>query len=203
LRAGCVVRDVSVARSMWGALEHPVVVLLGAAVAAMLLGGVYRAGQASWARLGMWVTILVGGLLAAAGFAIRTPREALIETCREMAFRVERGDLPGLRSFLAHDLDAEGRDREAFLAASERTLRTYHIEEPRLSGFNIELTDAHAATATFNAVCRVVTRSQVLDRLPTRWVLRFRREGETWVVTRIELVPSPTSPASNLREALP
>lgn len=148
--------------------------------------------------------------VAAAGLAgfvlqrtVQTPRERLIATCIEMADDVERGDLDRLADHLDLSLTAEGMDRERFLDAARRTLTHYHLEELRLARFEVTLEAEDRAVVVFDATCRVVTSSQVLDRILTRWRLNFLREGGEWRVRRIEMLPAPNSPLSKLSDVLP
>lgn len=148
--------------------------------------------------------------VAAAGLAglvlqqtVRTPRERLIAACIEMAGDVERGDLDRLADRLDPSLNADGMDRERFLDAARRTLTHYHPEEPRLARFEVTLEAEDRAVVVFDATCRVVTKTQVLDRILTRWRLNFLREGGEWRVRRIEMLPAPNSPLSKLSDVLP
>ncbi|MCG3132248.1 MAG: hypothetical protein FLDDKLPJ_03081 [Phycisphaerae bacterium] len=149
-------------------------------------------------------------VVAAAGLAglvlqltVQTARERLIAVCIEMAGDVERGDLDRLADRLDASLTAEGMDRERFLDAARRTLTHYHPEEPRLARFEVTLAAEDRAVVVFDATCRVVTSSQVLDRILTRWRLGFIQDGDEWRVRRIEMLPTPNSPLSKLSDVLP
>ncbi len=182
--------------------ESPMALILACLLAAMVLLAYARVRGSSGARRAVWgvVALLAAGLIVQN--AVVTRREQLVADCQDMARKVEAGDVRGLGAMLSPRLEAARLGREAFIEAVERTLARYHPEESRLAHFDVKFPEADGAVVEFEASCRVVSQREVLQRLHTKWRLRFELEGDAWKVTRIELVPMPTSPLSSLNDVL-
>lgn len=182
--------------------EHPIAWIVVCLLAALVLLAYARVRGSSGARRAVWgvVALLAAGLIVQN--AVVTAREQLVADCRDMARKVEAGDIAGIGSMLSPRLEAARLGREEFVQAVGRTLARYHPEESRLAHFDVTFAETDKAVVEFEASCRVVSQREVLQRLHTKWRLRFEREGDAWKVTRIELVPMPTSPLSSLNDVL-
>ncbi|MCC7293258.1 MAG: hypothetical protein IT449_14460 [Phycisphaerales bacterium] len=182
--------------------ESPIAWIVVCLLGVLALLAYARIRGSNGARRAMWgvVPLLAAGLIVQN--VVVTSREQLVADCRDMARKVEAGDIRGLGAMLSPRLEAARLDRKAFIEAVERTLARYHPEESRLAHFDVKFPDPQGAVVEFEASCRVVSQREVLQRLHTKWRLRFEMEGDAWKVTRIELVPMPTSPLSSLNDVL-
>ncbi len=145
-----------------------------------------------------------------------TPREQIIVLCRDLAAFVDDGDVEAIARHLAPDIDVEGRSRDELLDRVRDVLTRHRVDQPRLFGFEVVLPDAETAVAVFDATCRIRSPDALYDWLRTRWRVRFRcaesdtgashvaasATGTDWLVTQLEVLPTPLSPLRSLRELL-
>lgn len=157
----------------------------------------------SWRRTSTPARVVWGGfaalpLLIGLSVWVVTPRERIVQVCEELAEFVDEGNVTAIGLRLADDFALEDYDRQAFLARVERTLTEFHVDDPRLSGFRVELTDSAHGTVQFRASARVRSPDLVYDWIPSRWRLTVRRVGDEWCVSRIEALPVGPSGLGNV-----
>jgi len=150
-------------------------------------------------RASVWA-VLVGIGMIPACFAlsvlVETPRERVIAFCWELARAVDDGEVASIAEHIAEDFQTDGHDRSAFVERLEQTLTRFRVDHPRLRNFEVMFPTDESAVATLTATCGVRSVDAVFDHLPSRWRLTLRRDGESWLVVKIE--PIPTAPL-NLR----
>jgi len=168
----------------------------------MALVTVWRALRSCRSRWAVWIGVAALPVLLVVQHWVVTERERVIDLCVEMGGKVEQCDVDGIGEHLAPEFESAGLNHTGMLAALRDRLVRYHAEEVRLVHFGTDFSDPDRPTITFDASCRVTTRDQILDRLRTRWRLTLSRVGDAWMVSRIELLPSPGSPFSNLGDLI-
>ena len=149
----------------------------------------------SWRRTASTARVVWSGfaalpLLVALSASVVTPRERIVLLCKELGAFVDEGNVTAIGLRLTNDFALEDFDREAFLAHVERSLTEFHVDDPRLSGFGVELTEANHGTVEFHASARVRSPDLVYDWIASRWRLTVRRVGDEWRVSRIEALPA-------------
>ncbi len=156
----------------------------------------------------VWIGFAAIPALLILSTVVETPRERIIQVCRELADAVETvtqrpaGDIGVIGQHLAGSFEANGLDRTEVLDRAKAVFERYTIHDPRLRNFEVTLPQQDMGTATFNASCRVESQEGYYGYLPTRWRLRFRLLGDTWKVTRAEPIPIPPLNLRGLDEVL-
>lgn len=116
--------------------------------------------------------------------ATETPREAVRQTILDLAQALETNDLSQVLPFLASDAQALRQEAQQRLPLVEIT------EANVKSDLKVTFTetDQSAAEATFHAVimAKPKTGEVGLQRVPSRWVLSWVREGAAWKLTHYE-----------------
>lgn len=130
-------------------------------------------------------------ILLALNVTVVTTAERLEQICRRLAVAVDEGSIAEIRIHLADDFLADGLDREAFMRLVERALTRYRIESPQLSDLKVRFEGDSNANVELTASAYVQSADAVMDRLPTRWRIKYRSHGEAWLITAIEVVPIP------------
>ncbi len=133
---------------------------------------------------------------------IETPRESVVAFCWQLARAVDEGEVSAITSQLADDFQADGIDRAAFIERLEQALTRFRVDQPRLGRFEVAFPTERSATATLTATCRLRSADAFFDRLPTRWRLTLRRDGDSWQVVKIEAIPIPPLNLRDLRDSL-
>ena len=145
---------------------------------------------------------------------VATDREEIIAICRHLADAVEAGDVDAIGRQLTADCTVEDvsrsalakrdalTDRDAFLDAVEETLTRYHIWDVNLWRFELTFSGDNVGIARFHATARARSAELVYDRFTSRWQLTFRRSLDTWLVTRIEPLPTPHTDVLDLGRLL-
>lgn len=154
------------------------------------------------ARAVKWGFLVIVSLLAAS-LVVITDHEHVASECRLLAGFVERGDLPSVAERLAASFKAGDWDRTEFLDHVRQALHDYRFDHVRLSG--IAFDDRSAADVIgveFDAVCGVRSATVDVDRVRTRWRLRFRGDFGAWRVETIDPVPTPLSPIRSWRDGV-
>lgn len=124
-------------------------------------------------------------LLLITQWAVVTDREELIRQCEHMGDAVEAADQAAFVALLHADFKTDRYDRDSIGRALGRTLRLYKVEEASLRAFDVELS-GNAATVRFGSRCRLVTPEHIFPMLTSRWEIRFLREADQWLGTRID-----------------
>lgn len=171
--------------------ERPV--LPGAILALGVLFLLYRwanrrdtsSARAVWIGVGLMI------LAPTVSILVVTVREEIAEACEGLARAVDEGDVAAISEMLAPEFTAGGLDRAVFVERVERALTRFRVDQPRLWGYEIDLSSDGSAVATFSASAQLHGADGVWDRLPTRWKVSFRLEGRSWRAERIESVPVP------------
>jgi ketosteroid isomerase-like protein len=184
--------------------EEPLLLIPVLAVTLLVLAIVWSRRRTPGAWRALLAGLLAAPLLIIVQALVVTDREQIIRVCSQMADAVERGDVPAFAVHIADDFRAADGGggaftREDLLAALARSLARYHPEGVRLTGFQVT-TDGDSGTAEFSATARIVTSETAMDRVLSRWRLRFRRNDRAWQVIDIQPVPTPFWPFRSLRE---
>ena len=171
--------------------EHPIVfaVLGFIALAFFLVRWLFSKELAHGKALG--VTALFVSALIAVNLLVVTPRERIDASCRELGRLVDEGNVAAIDARLAQDFAAGELDRQAFLERATSTLTRTRIDLVRLHGVNVEIQDAHTATATLDARCNVRSSEGFSGAIPSRWRLEFVFREDDWLVRRVESIPVP------------
>lgn len=146
-------------------------------------------GQVSGKQI-LLSTVFTATLVAASWF-IETPREQIAATCRVLARLVDDGDINELERRLASDFEANGLDREAFLDRVSAMLSRTRLDHVRIRGIDVTLEGQRGAIATFDANCNIRSAEDFTAALPSRWRLRFEKDGEQWLLQQVESIPVP------------
>lgn len=161
----------------------------------------------SWRRTSTPARVVWGGfaalpLLIGLSTWVVTPRERIVQLCEGLAGFVDDGNVTAIGLRLTDDFLHEDYDRQAFLARMERSLSEFHVDDPRLSGFGVELSDSDHGTVEFHASARVRSPDLVYDWIASRWRLTVRRVGDAWRVSRIEALPAGPPALGNVLDRL-
>ncbi len=161
----------------------------------------------SWRRTqtaarAVWIGFAALPLLIGLSVWVVTPRERIVQLCEELGGFVDDGNVTAIGLRLTDDFALEDYDRQAFLARVERSLTEFHVDDPRLSGFRVELTDADHGTVQFHASAHVRSPDLVYDWISSRWRLTVRKVGDEWRVSKIEALPSGPPGLGNLLDWL-
>jgi len=175
--------------------------LFGAWMALQLVViGVWSWRRTRAANRAVWAGLIALPLLMLVSTLVETGREQLIATCRSLARNVERGEVWAIKSRLAPGFEAAQLDRAAFGERLEPALQRYAVGNVRLSRFGFAFDADDRATVALSASCNVRTADRFMNRVLTRWRVRFIRAGDEWLITSLEAVPTPFSPVRHLRD---
>ena len=167
-----------------------------------LLIAVWSWRRTSTAARVVWSGFAALPLLVALSASVVTPRERIVELCEGLAGFVDDGNVRAIGLRLTDDFVHEEYDRPAFLARVERFLTEFHVDDPRLSGFGVELTDANHGTVEFHASARVRSPDLVYDWIASRWRLTVQQVGDEWRVSRIEALSAGLPGLGNVLDRL-
>jgi hypothetical protein len=170
-------------------LEHPV--LPAIAFAAI---GAYCLWRAASERSRRSLAIGVGALLAAtlivvAGSTIVTPGEHAERTTRALVTCAESADVDGAMELFTADAVLNYGTREApsvsvrdIRAALESLRGRNRIESNRITQLDFATLDA--STGEVELSCSTAVPGSD-GAIPTRWILRVRRDGDVWRIDRL------------------
>lgn len=147
----------------------------------------------------VWSGFAALPLLMVVSTIVVTQREEVINLCRRLARAVEQADVAAIAHHIAPDFAAAGYDRDAFLDRLDQRLHQVRVQRPRLSSFDVTAADG-ATIVTFTAAAGVRAPDVPYQYLLTRWRIHLRRAPDTWHITRLEPVPTPTFPIRDLRQ---
>ncbi len=185
----------------WLLFESRIALLTALGLVEFVLLWIWARRRTRRTRRRAGVGLVVAGLLLSVQALVVTDREKIMAICREMACAVEEGAVDQVGRHVASDFAAGGVDRAGLLAGLTRMLTHVHIEEPRLSDFEVLVT-GNEAQVTFQARCRVASAELVEGGIISRWELTFRRVGDRWQVVAIQPLPTLGFPFQNLGEVL-
>ena len=130
--------------------------------------------------------LLAGLVLGPALFIVQhlvvTDREQIEANTRELAARVEAGDLDAIYALCAND--AVFSERGYFESQLERLLTRYEVTEARAGGFAVTL-DGDSATVRCGATCTVRGGHATGQTVPSRWELTYHKNGDQWLLSGI------------------
>ena len=172
-------------------------VLVGLEFTLIVLWSRWRSAKLS--RL-IWTVLAAIPILLVLGHLVVTQREQIIALCHQLASAVEAGDMAAIEERLAADFEAAGLGGADLVNRVEQTLTRHHVIKPRLRRFAVTFPTDGVGEVTFSALCRVESSEGYFDRLPSRWRLTLRQDGDTWEVTTIETLPVPPLHARSLHE---
>jgi len=157
----------------------------------------WRSGQITdrWRAVAV-LTALV--LAVAVNVLVVTPQERVIRQSSRLAETVAKANRSAFADLIATDFTAAaGRlDKAGLLAYFDLAVQRLRIEELDTGQFEATVTGARA-TVTFQATCRVVTESEIIPRLVTRWQIQFIHRSDRWLIQSIEPLPSRTVPLTS------
>ena len=151
----------------------------------------------------VWVGFAAAPLLLITSVLVVTPREQIINLTRTLAGHVDDPNLRAIKLLLADDFHAGDFDRDTFLDRLEPALTKYRIDDPRLRWFQVSFPESDVGVVEFHATAHVRSPEVLYDWIASRWRLTFRREGEQWLLTEVESLPTPPLNLDNLRDWLP
>ena len=167
------------------------------ALATICIGGeflllwVWSRRRTRLAAQAMWMGAVAAIVLPGLSLAVVTPREQIIQTCRELGKAVDEGDMEVISARFSPSFSTDGWDRDELVRRAIRALTRVRVDQVRLRHFEIDFLDKQQATATFDATCNVRTTDGFAGTLPSRWELSFRKVGTQWVVSALKSIPVP------------
>ena len=139
------------------------------------------------ARRIMLAGFVVGPLLVLIQWLVVTEAEQLRATCDSLAAAVQDADVQAFERHLTADFVFDGPvlgrslDKAAACERLDQQLKRYRVENPRLAGFQIEVT-GRQATVSLTARCRVVSADEIEPTVVSIWELTFERVGKRWLL---------------------
>ena len=130
-----------------------------------------------------------------------TNRERLRMVCQALVDATEKGDMEALGEHIAAAFDVRGIDRDALLAAADRTLSYFHIENAILGKVETEVTGSRA-TASFSARCNLITADDVHAYQPSFWIARFELVDGRWQMIAVDPRRTPSFPFNRLEDLI-
>jgi len=130
-------------------------------------------------------------ILVATSWAIVTPRERIRSICDDLARLVDEGNVTELEKRVSRNFRAGGMDRKEFLDRLDAVLTRYRLDQIRLHDINVHMEANDEAETTLNARCNIRSAEEFTASIPTRWRLRFSKQGEDWLLKEVESVPIP------------
>lgn len=137
------------------------------------------------------ITALLTAGLAFASHLIVTPKEQIVAICRSLARIADEGDLAALERHLSMAFQAQGLDRTSWLDQVSTVLTRTRLDQVRIRNIIVDWKRPERAEVTFGATCNIRRAEGFGAYLPTRWRLRFSREGTNWRIESIESIPVP------------
>ncbi len=168
--------------------EKPILLIPALVVVQFILIIVWARRRTSRSRQVLLAGFVVFPLMMLIQTLVVTDREQLQAVCRAMADAIRQADVGTFADHLARDFKYDGPAMGRVLGADDTCTRLddelnrFRIEEPRLWGFEIEVS-GDRATVRFAARCRVVSAEQIEPSLRTDWELTFRRVDGEWQAT--------------------
>jgi len=163
-------------------------VLIGIQVALMLIWYWRRTVRSAHMA---WFAAVVSMLLMLTSWWVETSREAVANCCRELVFWAESEDIGAIESALATPFEADGMDREAFIAWVRRGFRKYDFAQARLSALDIRCSAPSRCVSDFRVGCRVESLDSGSVWIPTRWEITWITQGERWRLVGVKPIPTP------------
>jgi hypothetical protein len=170
-------------------LEHPFYpTMLLAAVGAILLWRAAAEGSRRLLALGIGAFVAATAVLAA-GSSVTTPGEHAARTTRALVACAESANVDGAMALFTADAVLNYGTREApsvsvrdIRAALESLRGRNRIESNRITQLDFATLDA--STGEVELSCSTsVPRAD--GAIPTRWILRIRRDGDDWRIDRL------------------
>lgn len=159
--------------------------LLGVLLAAGLLAlaGLWSRSRSRTASRALLGGLTLSCLLMLGQWLIQTDREKLEARLHAMANTVAGGRVGDIAAFIAPQAHFEsGRyTREDFESKLTQLLGQCTIQNPTVSGFQIEMGPGHAVVSCRSS-CTVQTSSWT-SRVPSAWRFEFTMQNGTWLIT--------------------
>jgi hypothetical protein len=170
-------------------LEHPVplaVVLVALGAFALWRAASDRNRRVLFAGVGL---IAAAGVVLAAGSFVTTPGEHAERTTRALVDRAVAGDVDGAMQTFTADAVLNYGSREApsvsvrdIRAALESLRGRNRIESNRITDLDFSTLDDATGEVELSCSTSVVGSD---GAIPTRWILRVRRDGDAWRIDRL------------------
>jgi len=170
-------------------LEHPVplaVVLMALGAFALWRAASDRNRRVLFAGVGL---IAAAGVVLAAGSFVTTPGEHAERTTRALVHRAVAGDVDGAMQTFTADAVLNYGSREApsvsvrdIRAALESLRGRNRIESNRITDLDFSTLDDATGEVELSCSTSVVGSD---GAIPTRWILRVRRDGDAWLIDRL------------------
>ncbi len=155
----------------------------------------------------VWCGFAAAALLFVVQSVVVTPRESVIEFCRELAGDAERGDLMAIRTRFGSDFSGEGfgrrwGDQGDFTAWYERRLQQVDIRGASVRDFEFEFDGPGSCRAEFVGSAFVSDANAFSGRVSARVRLDLTKEDDGWRIGRMEMRSSPTVGIGSLRDII-
>lgn len=150
----------------------------------------------------VWTGFAAFPILLAISLFVQTPREQIVEMCRDLATSVEKADVAAIEIHFADELEVRGYDRDALVTRLRKRLEEIRVSDVFLGGFDVTTASRDAAVVTFRATGRVRGPDLLQQWISSRWKLTLRRRGDRWLITGIESLPVTPLDGGRLRDWL-
>jgi len=162
--------------------------LVAEIVAVTIALAVHRRRFTSATRHGLWITLVICGLLIVVQCLVVTDREQLEQLVEALAQAVDDGDVGALGERLDSDFQASlqrrHQDKQAFLADVNVRLQRWQVNEAKVFNFRIDA-DGNNAVVAFSATCDWRSGNQVQYNILSLWKLQCVRRLEGWKLSQI------------------
>ncbi len=129
---------------------------------------------------------------------VTTERERLSIVCDALVKAVDVGDVAAIELRVSDSFDAEGYDKESFMALVNRGLERVDIEDASMTGDSFEINGSHAVVI-IRADC-FVNMEGFHQRLPSKWRLTFEKIGDEWKLIEVTPISTPVFPYNRLHD---
>ncbi|MFM7259843.1 MAG: hypothetical protein ACKO3W_04490 [bacterium] len=170
-------------------LEHPVplaVVLAALGVFAIWRAATDRSRRVLFAGVGL---VAAAGATLAAGSLVLTPGEHAKETTRTLVDRAVAGDIDGAMQLFTANAVLNYGAREApsvsisdIRVALESLRGSNRIESNRITDLDFSTLDERTGEVELSCSTAVARAD---GAIPTRWIVRVRRDGDAWRIDRL------------------
>lgn len=165
--------------------ETPWWLLIAIAIAAvaLLVSGNNR--QNSRLKLAGVGVLAAGAILWAVSYFVQTPREICIRQTREWIAGVVAKDQAKLGSMLGPAASLYSLNREGILARAQSAAEEYGLKSALVTSIEAAPNPALVAVDV-SVITRHDAKIAAYDALPSSWRVTWGREGDKWMIQRID-----------------
>ena len=169
---------------MWILEQRLPILIMGALVVAVLLGGLFQTGRRGLLYAAIVAAIGTCALLVLEQFIV-TPGEQVENTLTQIAADLERNDIEAIQRVIS-------TSKPNLRFDAEHKMKLVEIKEVSIkSNLKVEVApEGTSAVARFNAVIRARDRAEQfgLQPFPRFFIVKFQREaGDAWRVVDYEM----------------